>query len=222
MSIVRKTQHVARACLLGSLIAAFSVASASSLDTLSSWNGSDYALFWVPMGYGSDHYVQSFKTPNASDVVLTNVECRIAVEQTVPWNANYAPTQILGEVRIYELSGSQVVSGALATSSTVTVTDTTGAWNPISVALGVTLDSTKTYGLDFVNLSGGVGRLAFRWSNPYTGGRALFADEVMFPNLATLGSVDGDLALRADFSPVPEPGSIAVMMLGLLVFRRRR
>lgn len=198
------------------------ISSAASIDTLSGWNGSDFAFYWVPSGQGSDHYVQSFMTPNSTDLVLKKVTFSVAVEQTVPWNSNYAPAPITGEVRVYQLNGTQVLGSALQTSAAFTVTQTNGQYNSIAVNLDATLQTGLTYGIDIVNLSGGVGRFGFRWNNPYSSGRALFADDATFPNLSTLGSVDGDIALRADFSPVPEPTMLTFAALSLAGIARRR
>ena len=198
-------------------------AAQSSLSTVPSWNGSDYAF------------------PFGTSVTATYGEVITAPQTQLKdftfYFQNYDGGSYQTNAYVYAWNGTNATGSALASSGPYTVANGT-AFAPITFAAPATLSVGQQYVL-FVNTSatygttpGGDSKLGAIYTDPYAGGQYVFYNNNDNFGLLTTTAWDHysststnqntygngyDLAFTADFGPAAVPEASTTVSFGLLL-----
>jgi hypothetical protein len=214
---------LASIALAAGLAGAAMPAEAGAIDTFPLWNGANTVFPWGGAG-NTETYGQTFAA-TASDNVLTGITFAITNPGApIPFQAF-----------VYGWGGSSVSGAALFTSAVQQVPTTSGL-QQVSVAVpSLALTPGQSYVAFFTTtttgLVGGTTEWGYLGPDPinavdgYTGGEFVFLNDANFSGItgpwefaSEFGGNDAaDLAFELDFAAVPEPGTLLLMALPLLL-----
>jgi hypothetical protein len=221
-----KSLLVVCAIVLCATLAVISPARADSIDTLSGWTGSLVDAFGELEGNnpGATTFGQTFRL--SSDAHLTSITFK-----TVSKTPDPAPQACKFQVGVAAWNGSSTTGSPLYLSQALTTSTGLYPTDTFNVSLG---DALVRGGTDYIvlftanNFLDGIrsdAMLSFT-NDSYAGGS--FMAHYGGSSMADLsawgwwGSPAGDVAMRMEYTPVPEPTTLAMLAFGGVAIIKRR